>query len=63
MNAIGAQDGQNILEVGCAGGVFCHKLKQYLPNIKITGLDFDTVHVAFAKNSRLIQPHNTVFQS
>lgn len=50
MNAIGAQDGQNILEVGCAGGVFCHKLKQYLPNIKITGLDFDTGHVAFAKN-------------
>jgi hypothetical protein len=36
MNAIGVQDGQNILEVGCAGGVLCHKLKQYLPNIKIT---------------------------
>jgi ubiquinone/menaquinone biosynthesis C-methylase UbiE len=49
LNAIGVKEGQNILEVGCAGGAFCHRIKQVVPNVKITGLDFDTAHIAYAK--------------
>jgi len=49
LSAIGVQDGMDVLEVGCAGGSFCHRMKTYLPNIKITGLDFDTGHIAWAK--------------
>lgn len=49
LKAIGARQGDSVLEIGCAGGTFCHKLKKYVPDIKITGLDFDVVHIAFAK--------------
>ena len=49
LNAIGAKSGDNILEIGCAGGVFCHKLKQYVPNISITGVDLDSAHIEYAK--------------
>ncbi len=42
-------DGMKILEVGCAGGLLCHRLKEQLPNAEITGLDFDTGHIDFAK--------------
>jgi len=47
--SIGAQDGMNILEVGCAGGLFCHRIKTYLPHTQVTGLDFDTGHIAYAQ--------------
>jgi ubiquinone/menaquinone biosynthesis C-methylase UbiE len=47
--AIGVKSDQNILEVGCAGGVFCHKIKKYVPDVKITGLDLDTGHIEYAK--------------
>lgn len=50
LNAIGAKSGDNILEIGCAGGVFCHKLKQYVPNISITGVDLDSAHIEYAKS-------------
>lgn len=43
------QDGMNILEVGCAGGLLCHRLQEALPNASITGLDFDTGHIEYAK--------------
>lgn len=43
------QDGMKILEVGCAGGLLCHRLKERFPNAEITGLDFDTGHIDFAK--------------
>lgn len=43
------RDGMKILEVGCAGGLLCHRLKEQLPNAEITGLDFDTDHIDFAK--------------
>lgn len=42
-------DGMRILEVGCAGGLLCHLIKQRLPNAHITGLDFDTGHIEYAK--------------
>lgn len=42
-------DGMRILEVGCAGGLLCHLLKKRLPNAQITGLDFDTGHIEYAK--------------
>lgn len=42
-------DGMKILEVGCAGGLLCHRLKERLPNAEITGLDFDTGHIDYAK--------------
>ena len=50
LNAIGAKAGDNILEIGCAGGVFCHKLKQYVPNISITGVDLDSAHIEYAES-------------
>jgi len=49
LKAIGAKDNMDILEIGCGGGVFCHRLKQYLPNARVTGLDFDTGHIAWAR--------------
>lgn len=42
-------DGMKTLEVGCAGGLLCHRLKEQLPNAEITGLDFDIGHINFAK--------------
>lgn len=49
LNAIGAKSGNNILEIGCAGGTFCHKIKRYLDDVNITGIDLDTEHIKFAK--------------
>ena len=49
LSAIGAQDGTDILEVGCGGGIFCHRMKQYLPNSRVTGSDRDTGHIAWAR--------------
>lgn len=43
------RDGMKILEVGCAGGLLCHQLKEQLPNAEITGLDFDIGHIDYAK--------------
>lgn len=43
------RDGMKILEVGCAGGLLCHRLKERLPQAEITGLDFDTGHIDYAK--------------
>lgn len=43
------QDGMKILDVGCAGGLLCHRLKECLPHAELTGLDFDTGHIAYAK--------------
>ena len=49
LDAIGAAPDSRILELGCAGGVFCHKLKKYLPGADITGVDLDSGHIAYAK--------------
>ncbi len=53
IDAMGLRDGMKLLEVGCAGGLLCHRLKERLPHAEITGLDFDTGHIEFAvKKSR-----------
>lgn len=43
------RDGMKFLEVGCAGGLLCHRLKERFPNAEITGLDLDTGHIDFAR--------------
>ncbi|MGI5899797.1 MAG: class I SAM-dependent methyltransferase [Christensenellales bacterium] len=49
LNAIGVTDGIDVLELGCAGGLFCHRIKKHLPKTKVTGLDFDSGHIEYAK--------------
>jgi len=49
LNALGAKDNTDILEIGCGGGIFCHRIKQYLPGARVTGMDRDTGHIAYAK--------------
>lgn len=48
LNAFKIEEGMNVLEVGCGGGAFCHRLKTYIPSISITGLDFDSGHIQYA---------------
>lgn len=50
LRAIQVEDGMNVLEIGCGGGVFCHRIKEYLPNAIVTGLDFDSGHIEYAKS-------------
>ena len=49
LQALGVKDGMKVLELGCGGGIFCHRIKTYLPNTRVTGLDFDTGHIKYAK--------------
>ncbi len=53
LSAIGAKSGGKILEIGCAGGAFCHKIKKYIPDTDITGIDLDTAHIEFAKKKSI----------
>jgi len=48
LGKIGVESGMKVLEIGCGGGLFCHRLKQFVPDIEITGVDFDENHIAFA---------------
>lgn len=50
LKAIGAQKGDKILEVGCAGGTFCHKLKKYVPDISITGKPISLLNLILSAN-------------
>jgi len=47
--AMGLQNGMNVLEVGCAGGLLCHRMKEQFPECQVTGLDFDLGHIAYAQ--------------
>lgn len=47
-DAMKLADGMDILEVGCGGGILCHRIKAFLPNAKVTGLDRDTGHIEYA---------------
>lgn len=49
VSAMQLRDGMRILEVGCAGGLLCHRLKEQLPNAKITGVDLDSGHIEYAR--------------
>lgn len=49
LEKIGVQPGQKILEMGCGGGLFCHRIKKAVPDVEITGLDFDEGHIRWAK--------------
>jgi len=48
INAMEIKDGMNILEIGCGGGIFCHRIKTHLPNTTVTGLDRDEGHIEYA---------------
>lgn len=49
LKAMGLQDGMQVLEIGCGPGLLCHRMAEWLPNSKITGLDRDENFVAYAK--------------
>lgn len=49
IDAMQLRDGMKILEVGCAGGLLCHRLKERLPGAELTGVDLDTGHIDFAR--------------
>lgn len=49
LDAMGLRDGMKILEVGCAGGVLCHRIAQHLPHCQVMGLDFDLGHIDYAQ--------------
>lgn len=48
LKALDLKDGMSILEIGCGPGAFCHALKRWLPNSKITGLDRDSAFIEYA---------------
>lgn len=47
--AMQLRDGMKLLEVGCAGGLLCHRIKAALPGAEVTGVDFDLGHIEYAK--------------
>lgn len=49
LGALGARPGERLLEVGCGSGIFCHRVKSYLPDVSVTGIDLDDSHIAFAR--------------
>lgn len=49
LEKIGVKPGQKILELGCGGGLFCHRIKKAVPDTEIIGLDFDEGHIRWAK--------------
>lgn len=46
-------DGMRILEVGCAGGLLLHRIKEALPGVRAIGLDRDSGHIAFARQKTM----------
>jgi ubiquinone/menaquinone biosynthesis C-methylase UbiE len=48
LSAMKLHDGMNVLELGCGGGSFCHRIKTFLPNCCVTGLDRDAGHIQYA---------------
>lgn len=53
IKAMGLKDGINILEIGCGPGLLCHRLKEWLPDSSITGLDRDEYFIEYAKAKSL----------
>lgn len=48
LNAMKLHNGMDILEIGCGGGIFCHRIKTFLPDTKVTGIDRDEGHMDYA---------------
>lgn len=55
LSAMKLVDGMDVLEIGCGGGIFCHRIKTFLPRCRVTGLDRDAGHILYAerKSSQL----------
>ncbi|MCL2517940.1 MAG: methyltransferase domain-containing protein [Oscillospiraceae bacterium] len=49
LKALQIENGMNVLDVGCGGGIFSHRIKTYLPDVTITGMDRDSAHIEFAR--------------
>ena len=49
LEAIGAKGDMDILEIGCGPGLFTHRVKQYLPDARVTGLDLDDGFIAYSR--------------
>ena len=49
LSAMQLIDGMDVLEIGCGGGLFCHRIKQFLPGCSVTGLDRDSGHIEYAR--------------
>lgn len=49
LEAIGVKDGMQVLEAGCGGGIFSHRVKETLPGCTVTGIDFDAGHIDYAR--------------
>lgn len=53
LDVLGVRDGMDVLEDGCAGGAFCHRIKCSPPGTRITGLDRDSGHIAYARKKSM----------
>lgn len=49
LDALAVLPGMRVLEVGCGGGMFCHRVKEFVPGVDVTGLDLDEGHIRRAK--------------
>lgn len=49
LKVLGAREQMSALEVGCGPGLLCRRLKAWLPALRVTGLDRDSRHIAFAR--------------
>ena len=48
LKALKVKSNSSVLEVGCGSGLFCLRIKSFIPSIHITGLDRDQNHINFA---------------
>jgi ubiquinone/menaquinone biosynthesis C-methylase UbiE len=49
LSAMKLVDGMDVLEIGCGGGIFCHRIKTFLPRCRVTGIDCDAGHILYAE--------------
>lgn len=49
LNVIGIENSERIIELGCGPGTFTRRLASKYPNIKITGLDYDSNFIEYCK--------------
>jgi len=43
------KSGMKIIDIGCAGGLLCHRVKELLPSCEVYGVDRDAGHIEFAR--------------